>query len=167
MHFGQFGGRCKSLQSGKSWKEELNSCYSLILRSVCRRRNELSLSVHGRGGEGSLPTSLKVTPGYCQELSGNCKPKPSKWQNTTLVQWRRSQSWSDLLISLSKGANQILTRFWGFPAPFWTTSNTRWWTFSWTSQTTITQNHNESAPAAASRCFDCKPDMIKMGCRKS
>lgn len=151
VHFGQFGGRCKSLQSGKSWKEGFNSLF------ISLQKNTWALPQHhGRGGKGSLPTSLHVAPGYCQELSGNCTPKPSWWQNTTLVQRRRSESRSDLLISLSKVNDQILTRFWGFTAPFWTTSNTWWKTFLWTSQTMITQNHNESAPAGASRCLIAK-----------
>lgn len=114
------------------------------------------------GGEGSLPTSLKVTPGYCQELCVTCNPKPSWWKNTTLVQWWSSESWSDWFISLSKVRNQIFTWFQGFTAPDGprqTPGDRRLMDFT-------DDHYSKSQWKCTSQYFEWKYDMITMGCEK-
>lgn len=161
MHFGQFGGRCKSLQSGKSWKEGFNSCYSSVAEE------EISSPSAFTAGEvrGLCPPALRWPLAIVRSSLATANQSPP---NDKTQLWCSGDSQNPDLICLFLLAKLITRSSPGFEAllPLMTTSNTWWQMFLWTSQT-ITQNHNESAPARASQCFDCETDKIKMGCRKS
>lgn len=140
MHFGKFGGRCKSLQNGPSWKEgfyfsaeeEMSSPSAFTageVRDLCPPALKWPLTIV----RSSLTPANQSPPD--EKIQLWCS---GEGQNPDLIDWfllaklrtRSSPGFKALLSPMDHvkhPATDIL----------------------WTSQTIITQNHNESAPQNA------------------
>lgn len=161
MQFGKFGGRCKSLQRGISWTEGFYFSHSSDQSAEDQSANRKSPSAFTAGEvRGLCPPAFEWPPAIVRSSLTTATHSPP---NEKTQRWCSGEGQNPDLIDLFLSAKLRTRSSPGPEASLPPLDHVEHPVTDalWTSQTTITQNHNESACLWASKCFDWKTGNIK------